>query len=152
MLPLWVQWIQAILLLIISCIGAWIAFRQAKIATAKLNLDLYEKRFDVFDAARTLVAKFLRDANINTEDIITFNIGVAEAIFLFEPEVKNYLDELRKKAAALHTKTEQLRALSDKDRRRDRLIDEIANLEQDFATEYERLIAVFKPYLKLGAI
>src|ERR1700688_2668504 len=141
MLPLWVQWMQAVLLLVISCLGAWIAYRQAKISAAKLNLDLYDKRFEVFEAARDLVAKFLREANINTEDIITFNIGVAEALFLFEPEVKNYLDELRKKAAALHTKTEQLRALSESDKRRDRLIDEIADIEQDFATEYERLIA-----------
>jgi len=31
----------------ISGLGAWIAFKQVKIATAKLNLDLYDRRFKI---------------------------------------------------------------------------------------------------------
>ncbi len=84
MLPLWVQWSQALLILFISGLGAWIAYKQVRIAAAKLNLDLYDKRFEVFEAARELVAHVLREANIGTSEIIVFGIGVADAVFLFE--------------------------------------------------------------------
>jgi hypothetical protein len=152
MLPLWVQSIQAILLVLISCLGAWIAYKQVKIATAKLNLDLYDKRFEVFEGARSLLLTILQDANVSTGDVITFNTNITEAVFLFEADVRKYLDGLRERALALHTKNEQLRAMREEDKRRDALIDGIAALETEFASEYERLEAAFRPYLKLGNI
>jgi hypothetical protein len=84
MLPLWVQWPQAILILLISRLGSWIAYKQVRIATAKLNLDLYDRRFKVFEAARNVVAEILREGNYNIDNVNKFNLGVADAIFLFE--------------------------------------------------------------------
>jgi hypothetical protein len=71
MLPLWIQWPQAILILLISCLGSWIAYKQVRIATAKLNLDLYDRRFKVFDAARKFANIGLWDADITQEAIWT---------------------------------------------------------------------------------
>src|ERR1700722_10009434 len=104
MLPLWVQWPQAILVLVLSCLGAWIAYKQVRIATAKLNLDLYDRRFKVFEAAKNLVSQVMREAHVGRGNISTFNLGVADATFLFEPDIENYLTALRKKAVALHVK------------------------------------------------
>jgi len=42
--------------------------------------------------------------------------------------------------------------MNDNDPRRDKLIDEISNIEIDMADEYSRLVAAFKPYLRLGNI
>jgi archaellum biogenesis protein FlaJ (TadC family) len=53
---------------------------------------------------------------------------------------------------ALYTKGKQLEGLNAGHARRDVLIDEIMVLGEKFATEYERLIEVFKRYLKLGTI
>jgi hypothetical protein len=60
-LPWWMQWAQAIALIVISCLGSWIAYKQARIAAAKLNFDLYQKRFDVFEGARRLVTVTMQD-------------------------------------------------------------------------------------------
>jgi hypothetical protein len=152
MLPLWVQSLQALLILFISGLGAWIAYKPVRIATAKLNLDLYDKRFKVFDAARNLVVHVLQEGRVDAHEIIRFNVGVLDAVFLFEADVVNYLDHLRERALALRTKTEQLRALDDQDPRRDALIDGIADLETKFAVEHQRLIEAFKRYLQLGNI
>jgi hypothetical protein len=152
MLPEWMQWIQAIAVLVIAGVGVRIAYKQARIAEGKLNLDLFDKRFAVFDAARDMIGKFLREGHIDTQDILIFSANVADAAFLFEWEVEEYLTELRKKAAAAHAKTEQLKAMRDNDKRRDKLIDDIAEIELALGTEHERLVKVFKPYLQLGNI
>jgi hypothetical protein len=152
MLPLWIQWPQAILILCISCLGAWIAYKQVRIATVKLNLDLYDRRFKVFEAARNLVSHVMRDAHVGLGNISAFNLAVADATFLFESEVVNYLAALRKKAIALRTKAEQLKGMEEPGERRNALVDQIADLEMDFSVEYERMVEVFKPYLKLGNI
>jgi hypothetical protein len=145
-----VQGLQAVFILIISGLGAWIAYKQVRIASARLNLDLYDKRFKVFEAARALVVEVLREGTIDTDDILLFNVGVADAVFLFELEVVNYLTHLRKRAAALHTKNAQLQALGENDKRRDALIDDVYRSQEKFATEHKRLEAAFKPYLNLG--
>lgn len=152
MLPLWIQWPQAILILGISLLGAWIAYKQVRIATAKLNLELYDRRFKVFEAARNLVSQVMREAHVGLGNISAFNLGVADATFLFDSDVEGYLTALRKKAIALHTKGEQLRGMEEPSERRNALVDQIADLEMDFSIEYERMVQVFKPYLKLGNI
>jgi hypothetical protein len=96
MLPPWMQWIQACAVLFIAGVGTWIAFKQARIAAAKLNLDLYDRRFKVFDAARYLVGKVVTDACPGNDDFNVFNLGVADAVFLFDSDVTEYLDNLRK--------------------------------------------------------
>jgi hypothetical protein len=133
MLPTWMQWVQAVAVLIIALLGSWIAYKQARIAEAKLNFDLYDKRFEVFEGAKALIVKFLQEANLETRDILVFNARVADATFIFGQEVEVYLTELRKKAAALHAKNEQLKAVVDNDKRRNKLVDEI----------YERPLARF---------
>jgi hypothetical protein len=151
-LPWWMQWGQALGVIAISGLGAWIAFKQVKIATAKLNLDLYDRRFKVFEAVRNLITQVMREAHVRLEDIRSFNLGVADATFLFESDVENYLTALRKKTIALRTKVEQLRGMEEPNDRRNALVDQIAGLEMDLSVEYEKMIEVFKPYLRLGNI
>jgi hypothetical protein len=151
-LPWWMQWGQALGVIAISGLGAWIAFKQVRIATAKLNLDLYDRRFKVFEAARSLITQVMREAHVGLKDIRSFSLGVADATFLFESDVERYLTALRKKAIALRTKVEQLRGMEEPSERRNALVDQIAELEMDFSVEYEKMIEAFKPYLKLGNI
>jgi hypothetical protein len=153
-LPWWMQWIQAIGVALISGIGVFIAYRQARISTAKLNLDLYDRRFKVFDTARKYIGSALDQEDL-FKATVEYNVGTSDAIFLFEKDVDDYLISLRKKGIGLHAKRRQLRALGNseaQDGRRGDLADKIGQTEQEFTTEYERLIQVFKPYLKLGNI
>lgn len=78
-LPWWMQWAQAIALIIISGLGAWIAFKQVRIASAKLNLDLYEKRFSVFNATRNLLILVVQDGDVDAKTVITFRLETTES-------------------------------------------------------------------------
>jgi hypothetical protein len=86
-LPWWMQWAQAIALIVISCLGSWIAYKQVRIAAAKLNLDLYERRFEVYKVARGFLAHFMVNADFTGKEIGDFRVDVADAEFLFNDEV-----------------------------------------------------------------
>jgi hypothetical protein len=151
-LPWWMQWAQAVALIVISCLGSWIAYKQVRIASAKLNLDLYDRRFKVYEAARTFLSHFMVNAAFTGKEISDYNFGVSDAVFLFDKDVKEYLDGFRKKAFDLGLKNTQLRNLPPDSPAREALVDALYRLEIDLSEEFPRLIAVFKPYLKLGNI
>jgi hypothetical protein len=150
-LPWWMLWIQALGVIALSGIGAFIAYKQVRIATEKLNLDLYDRRFKVFDGARNLISKILQEGKPPIASIRLFDLNVADATFLFNAEVEKYLGSLRRRAVTLHTKTEQIREM-DAGEQRNKLVDEIAELEMVFSVEYEKMVEFFRPYLKLGNI
>lgn len=57
-MPFWVQVLQALAVPVIAAVGAWVALQQMHIARVKLQHDLYERRYAVFEAVR----RFLDEA------------------------------------------------------------------------------------------
>jgi hypothetical protein len=149
-LPWWMQWAQAIALFVISCLGSWIAFKQAKIATAKLNLDLYDRRFKVFEATRAFINAFLINGKFESDELVKFMAATSEAVFLFDEEVPKYLGDLRGKVYNHRKVLAQLKGAADD--KRDELADQLAATETAMSEEFARIIKLFKPYLKLGNI
>ena len=151
-LPSWMQWSQGIALMLIPAIGAWIAFKQVRIATTKLNFDLYAKRFAVFEAARTYIGRFETEGKVTLKEAVTLRVACVEAVFLFDDPVSKYLDGL----ASLGVKHEALRKRlslpSTDDAARSAIADELAEMETKITSEYGRLTEVFKPYLSLRTI
>jgi hypothetical protein len=150
-LPWWMQWLQAVALIAIPVIGAWLAYKQARIAEAKLNLDLYEKRFAVFQAARKLLSKVSQQTQVDMRDIDEFTLDVLDAGFLFNERVEKYLDGLRNKALDLWALSEELKAENDQNKRAD-LIRKRSTLFKQLVHEFPVARETFKPYLVLGLI
>jgi hypothetical protein len=127
---------------------------QRKIAAARLNFDLYAKRYVVFDSARRLLLDVVQSDHVDAKKVINFNIETADAPFLFEQDVVNYLDELRNKIRRLKTLKAQENAAdeAEEEEKRQRLVDLTADQHQDLNRELENLVEKFKPYLKLGNI
>jgi hypothetical protein len=152
-LPWWMQWAQALALIVISCLGSWIAFKQARIAAAKLNLDLYDRRFKIFDAARNLVSNAIKQSYIPKTAIIAFNLDVSDAVFLFGMDVEEYLEKLQAKAVELYHIGEKLDLMRERGQpNSEKVAEELAEQIIKFAEEYDNMVVVFKPYLKLGNI
>jgi hypothetical protein len=61
MLPPWVQILQALATPVIAIVGAWVALEQMKIARVKLRHDLYDRRYAVFQSARSLLNEVISD-------------------------------------------------------------------------------------------
>lgn len=98
--PHWTAYVQAIgtpiVALVAGAIASGIAYRQWKIAKAKVVLDLFEKRLEIYDlvidAIHTLIA--VGPSNIDHRILSPFTTGLLKAKFLFGREVHAYLDEV----------------------------------------------------------
>ena len=92
--------LQGLLTPLIAIIATYIAWQQWKGNELKLKLDRYERRLRIYQE----VIKMLRTcSNRKPEwaDLIDFGSSTAEADFLFGPEIRQYIDEIVSRAAAL---------------------------------------------------
>lgn len=153
-MPSWMQWVQALAVLVIAAIGARIAYKQARVAEARLNFDLFEKRFAVFDAARRLLVDVVQSDHVDVARVMKFNVETADAVFLFEQNVVVYLDKLREKILRLRRLQVQEDAAHEygQEEKRQRLVDLSADQHIELSNELPVMIEQFKPYLKLGNI
>ena len=154
-LPGWMQWAQAIALLVIPVVGALIAYKQWLIAAAKLNLDLYDRRFAVFEAARTLLLGVLQNGVTFSKDLNAFHVGIADAGFLLNDDIEKYFDQLSKKVWQLTILLQQKTSLEQSnadDDARAKAADQMATAFTAIQKELPTLVAKFKPFLKLGNI
>jgi hypothetical protein len=127
---------------------------QRKIAAARLNFDLYEKRYAVFEKARRLLRGVVQQDHIDAKEVIAFNIETADAPFLFEQDIVDYLDVLRAKILRLKTLRTQQKAADEygEEEKRQKLVDLAADQHQELNNELDVIVQKFKPYLKLGNI
>lgn len=75
---------------------------QRRIASERLRLDLFDRRYKVFEAAREFLTLILQETS-EASELGQFNLGTADAEFLFGSDVVDWLAEVRKRAAHLLT-------------------------------------------------
>src|ERR1700678_1205156 len=80
------QTLQSIAVIAIPLVGAWLAWQQVEIARVKLRLDLFDKRFAVFDAARRFLLHVFAHGNTTDEALREYTLGTIDAAFLFDDE------------------------------------------------------------------
>ena len=82
----------------VGVVAAYIAFQQFWLARERLRLDLFEKRFAVFAAVRRFLSLILQGASVKMDDFWQYRAGVAEASFLFDEDITDYLGEIDRRA------------------------------------------------------
>ena len=111
MLPLWVQALQALAVPVIAAVGAWVAVQQMVIARVKLQHDLYDRRYAVFDAVRAFLNEAISSRVVSPETFRTFALKTSDAEFLFNDGLAAYLKEMREhasKAQAIYITMQQM--------------------------------------------
>ncbi len=86
---------------LIAVIAVWIAYQQFQTAREKLKLDLYEKRFCVFETVLGFVSLLALHQKPEAEDVIRLDRAKLTSLFLFGPEVPEYIQSVRDKAQTL---------------------------------------------------
>ena len=100
--------IRAASLTIIGLMTFWVAYQQKKISRQQLEvnehrikLDLYDRRWAVYDAIETFIGKVIHEGSLDAGDLYRLSRSTRHATYLFGDDVNTYLDELRKRGASL---------------------------------------------------
>lgn len=101
-LPAWVVVLQALLTPVIGITTAYIAWRQWRGARYRLRMDQYERRLRIYQAVVAFIPLVVRDFKPTVQDIMQFPPKTAEAAFLFDKDIPDYIDEMFKRALELH--------------------------------------------------
>jgi hypothetical protein len=95
----------ALAALVIGGVGALIAYRQYRVAHARLKLDLFDKRYAIFqeiwEVCSGVPVSGTADFKKKNGLFTPFNNLRPKVRFLFGPDVERYLDSLVKNWAAL---------------------------------------------------
>jgi hypothetical protein len=89
-----IQIFQGLLTLVVAAIAVYIAYQQWQTNERKLKLDTYDRRLRVYQRLIEFLNLTLRDFKPDPREIAKFRGEVAEADFLFGPEISTYLAEV----------------------------------------------------------
>lgn len=107
----WSTFITALLIPLIGFITLYIAYQQWKTNKAseetnakRLKHELYDRRFAIYEAARSLLRDIVVKGSISDEILINYWSAINSARFLLDDDLTSYLEEIEKKAVDLQTK------------------------------------------------
>jgi hypothetical protein len=89
--------------LIVGVAVAFIAWQQWQIASNKLRLDLFDRRYKIYDATRKFLEVIMRDAKFEDSQLFEFYAGTSDAKFFFDDDVVDYLSQIRERALKMRT-------------------------------------------------
>ena len=120
----------------------------AALAERKLRLDLFDKRFAVFNAARTFLGRAVALGKVELADEEAFMIGTLGASFLLNDDLGRYLEEMQRRAGEQSFHQSELEnAQTDEERNK---VKAKYLAERNWLREQANVLATkFKPFLQL---
>lgn len=147
--PHWATYLAALLTPTVAILGSFIAYRQWRLAQNKLKLDLFDRRFSVYEAARTLIASIMTSGKAKDEEVLKFMVATREAKWLLNASTAEYLEkQLYHKATDLQTFAAELEGVPVGDVRT-RNVQAQAEIKKWFMAQYDVFDQQFSPFLKL---
>ena len=154
--------VQVVSVTAIGIFTALIASRQRKISQQQLEinkyrvkLDLYDRRWEVYEHFERYVGTALKSLNPTTHDTVEFARATQQAQFLFGSDIKEYRKAMIGHGANLHKWHEMYRD-----------VDQVCppgynpnevtegKMEESkwFAAQHDAMVEKFKPYLDLSLL
>jgi hypothetical protein len=99
---------QALSVLVIGGIGAYIAWRQWRTAHDKIKLDLFDRRLAAYQRLKDAVAPIAASGKVTTEDTDRFARAMHDMRFLFDKETETCVDQIYRAMLDKHTIDAQL--------------------------------------------
>jgi hypothetical protein len=155
-MPLWTQILQALLTPVVAVLALYIAYQQWQVNVRKLRLDLFDRRWMIYQAVIAFIVAVCRDFKVKADDIGTFRRATITADFLFGPEIPAYIDELCDRSIKLAAVHEKYRSINDPppppDYDHNAIVSAMADGDRWFVAQIElrTLNAKFKKYLDLN--
>lgn len=128
-----------------------IAYQQWALARHKFRLDLFEKRYKVYEAAGRFLSIILSLAEFNDEDLRAFTIGTGDAVFLYPKHITDYIHQIRCRAIDMRTYQKKFEHLPGGEER-SKLVDQNHNELKWLNEQMTKLPAVFAPFLGFASV
>jgi hypothetical protein len=81
-----------------------VALLQWRLAHNKLRLDLFDRRYKIYEATSKFVDAIVNDSAHDVDSHLNdFNAGTSNAEFLFDTDVLNYIQQVRTHAVGMRT-------------------------------------------------
>lgn len=87
--------------LAVSAGVAYVAWKQWRVARNRFRLDLFDRRYKVYEAAREFLRAIQSEPQFQHQQLFAFDAGTADALFFFKADVVSYLKQLRSRALDL---------------------------------------------------
>jgi len=126
---------------------ALVSWSQYSVNKEKFKLDLFAKRFQVFAATRKFLSVVLQKDNIIIEDIFEYRANTAEAEFLFDSDITDYLKKIDKMALSFYTLHETMKPLPVGEERSEKA-GAISECSKWLTDQLPELKPKFSPYMK----
>jgi hypothetical protein len=107
----------------------------------------FDRRYAIFDAARTFLIKILQSANVSNQEIYTFIHKTSDTVFLLNDDLVTYFEDWKKRAfrLLLISLTMDTPAMAEQ---RAQLVEEKYQIVNWFEAQYDVLVAKFTPFLR----
>src|SRR5271165_3289996 len=91
----------AVVTIVVAIVGAVIAWGQFSLARMRMQHDLYDRRYKMFESTRRLIAEIVREGRSTNQHVLTYLRETGDAVFLLDRSTVAYMNELEQQARRL---------------------------------------------------
>jgi hypothetical protein len=154
-LPEWMQYVQILgpsfVAIIAAAIAGYIALRQWRTANHRLRVDMYDRRYAVYEATKALIDKVAVNGQLLIEDIQEYHQKARGSEFFFDGETKAYLKEISERCWRCY-QAQRRQSRASNDEILGQLIDEEFELIEFIVAEGPKLEGKFEKFLDLSRV
>jgi hypothetical protein len=132
--------------LVVGLSVAFIALQQWRLARHRFRLDLFDKRYRVYEATAQFLAVIMAHADFQDEDLRVFTIGTRDAAFLFPKRITEHIHQIRCRAIDMRLFQTQFARLPVGEER-SKLVEKNSVELKWLLQEMQQLADTFKPWL-----
>jgi hypothetical protein len=162
-LPLWAEWLKAlapVIAVLTSAFAVYISvltFRlsrqianwQTSVARAQLRQNVYDRRFKIYEATKTLLVIYQNNDRLSTEEYLDYRRSTTDAVFLLDDNVVRYLEHIGERVRRFLLLQEQIKENVSGEDAYHRRVNEHAEIGTWFLQQFDILFAKFKPSMRL---
>lgn len=150
-LPVWAQWTQFAVAVVLTIFAAYIAYRQWRTAHLRVVLDLFERRMAVYDEARAVIGEIMRDGTATNPIFFRYAHATDRLGLLFGDDVVAYSDKVRDRINKLIYHETMIRAqmAGTPVENYGHHVDEATRLLTELSKFYDEFSALISPYVRM---
>jgi hypothetical protein len=148
--PHWTQYMTALMTPTVAVVAAFVAWKQWSLGRNKLKLELFDRRFVVYDASKALLSHIATSGGVSEEALFTFSAATTQARWLLSEDLEEYLNITLFEMARLHRTTIADLAAAETQDARARLAERKRTQRDLLLSQLKILNEKFAPFLQLG--